>query len=181
LRFDRENVGMQQLLISIRAMRGAGAGVQRTLELEVQHQASPTNGALAFELASLYFHLRRTNEAFAVFDRLVNHPGADANSLLSVAQVYAQLGQGPRLERTLLALTRVTPESPEAWYDLASTQAVLGKPKEAFEHLKRAIELSQRRRGIEEGAPDLRLTAASNQAFASLRSIEEFQSLVRTN
>jgi tetratricopeptide (TPR) repeat protein len=188
LRFDRENLSMQQLLNQVRTMRQAGGAgpvpprpQQRVIELEIQHQANPSNGPLAFELASLYLHLRRTNEAFAVFDRLTGQPGVDANALLSVAQVYAQLGQGPRLEATLLALTTTTPESPEAWYDLASTQAILGKSKEALDHLQRAVELSQQRRATTTTAPDLRITASASPAFASLKALPEFQALVATN
>jgi len=179
---------MKQLLVSIQAMKGGAAGIpgvsqplQRALELEVKHQADPTNGTLAFELASLYMHLGRTNQAFAVLDRLVGQPAADANALLSVAQVYATMGQGARLEKVLLSLTRVTPDNPEAWYDLASTEAVLGKPKEAMGYLTQAIQLSLQRMSTNLAATDLRRVAATNQAFASLRSLEEFQSLVKTN
>jgi len=191
LRFDRENPAIQSLLAQIRAFQAgsataAAAGsvvpaqpMQRVTELEAQFRASPTNGPLAFELASLYLHLWRTNDAVLVLERLGSQPGVDANVLLSVANVFAQMGEGDRLERMLVRLVGVTPESAEAWYDLASTRAILGKLEEALSDLKEAIRLSDARLVVDGSARDLRADASTNRGFAVLRARPEFQALMQ--
>ena len=48
-------------------------------------------------------------------------------AVLSIAQAYATLGNAAKLEAALERLTKVMPESPEAWYDLAVLKCGLGK------------------------------------------------------
>jgi hypothetical protein len=72
----------------------------------------------------------------------------------------------------------LTPDNPEAWYDLASTQAVLDHSDEALRNLAQAIRLSDVRRQIDGNARDLRLDAATNTGFVSLREHAKFQALM---
>jgi Flp pilus assembly protein TadD len=122
--------------------------------------------------------MQQTNAAFHIFDQLINSPQADATVFLSVAGAYAQLQQGARLESVLQRLVKATPENPEAWYDLATTQAQLGKTNDALQSLGKAVDLSAQRLTKQPKAPDLRKNAATNQSFASLHNQPEFQKLV---
>jgi hypothetical protein len=72
----------------------------------------------------------------------------------------------------------LAPDNPEAWYDLATTQAQLNKINEALESLGKALDLSTQRLARQPKAPDLRKNAATNQQFASLHNRPEFQKLV---
>ena len=185
LRFDRDNPFIQNLLNSIKGARQTQGQVttqftqaqQKLGQLDQQFRSNPGDARVAFELSSLYLQLQQTNAAFQVLDQLVNTQ-TDANVLLSVAGAYVQLQQGARLETILQKLVKVTPESPEAWYDLASTQAQLGKSNEALQALSKALELSAKRLAKQPTAPDLRKNAATNQSFASVRARPEFQALV---
>jgi Flp pilus assembly protein TadD len=182
LRFDRDNPFIQSLLSQIKGARqsqGQFTQAQQKLnQLELQLKTNPSDAKVAFELSSLYLQMQQTNAAFHILDQLINSPQADTTVLLSVAGAYAQLQQGARLESVLQRLVKATPENPEAWYDLATTQAQLGKTNEALQSLGKAVDLSAQRLTKQPKAPDLRKNAATNQSFASLHNRPEFQKLV---
>jgi tetratricopeptide (TPR) repeat protein/phage shock protein PspC (stress-responsive transcriptional regulator) len=186
LRFDPGNQSVQALLIQIQMLKAGAQPMsapaqpdQRVAELEAQWRANPGDGVVAFELASLYLHLWRTNDAILALERLGNQPGVDANTLLSVANVFAQMGQGDRLERVLRRLVDLTPDSAEAWYDLASTQAILGKADEAMENLAQAIRLADERRSVDPSARDLRADALTNRGFSAMQNRPDYRQLMR--
>jgi tetratricopeptide (TPR) repeat protein/phage shock protein PspC (stress-responsive transcriptional regulator) len=182
LKFDRENVNIQNWVNQIREMKQRQPQIQAAQQslsrLEEQFRTNPSDGKAAFDLASVYLQRQQTSAALTILDQLVNSPTADANTLLSVARAYVQLQQGGRLEAALKRLVIVTPESPEAWYDLAATQAVLGKGEEAIQTLRKAIELNNKRLAQQPGSGDLRKAIATNQSFAALRNSPEFQKLL---
>lgn len=146
-----------------------------------QYRADTNNAAVAFQLISVYLISQQTNAAVQLLDELVARPKADASTLLSAAQAYAQLMDAKKLEMTLEKLATVVPDSPEAWYDLATVQATLGKPTQAMQNLKKALELNQQRLSNQPGSRDLRASAAAENRFAQLRALPEFQKITRTN
>ncbi|HKS37066.1 MAG TPA: tetratricopeptide repeat protein, partial [Verrucomicrobiae bacterium] len=182
LKFDRENANIQNWVNQIRDMKQRQpqmqAAQQSLSRLEEQFRTNPSDGKAAFDLASIYLTRQQTSAALTILDQLVNSPNADANTLLSVAQAYVQLQQGARLEVVLKRLVTVTPDSPEAWYDLAATQAILGKGEEAIQTLRKAIELNNKRLTRLPGSGDLRKAIATNQSFLALRNSPEFQKLL---
>jgi tetratricopeptide (TPR) repeat protein len=182
LRFDRDNLTIKNWVEQLRGMRQGPAPFaavqQRLTQLEAQYRANPTNAKTVFDLASLYLQAQRTNAAFGLFDQLLTQPNVDLNSVLSIANAYAQLQHGPRLEATLRKLVTLTPGSPEAWYDLAATQAILKRPNDSLQSLTRAVELSNQRLGADPAQRDLRKDAATNRSFAHLQALPEFQKLV---
>jgi len=186
LRFDRDNTFIQNLLNQIKAARQTqgqaltqfSQAQQKLSQLELQFKTNPGDARVAFDLSSLYLQMHETSAAYHIFDQLIESPQADTTVLLSVAGAYAQLQQGARLELVLQKLVKMTPESPEAWYDLATTQAQLGKSKDALQTLGKALDLSAQRLAKEPKSPDLRKNAATNQSFASLHNRPEFQKLV---
>lgn len=181
LRFDRDNANMENWVDQLRAARDAqgqvGAMRQQLGELEAA-STNLTNAQAAFDLASVYLQMQRTNEALVLLDRILNQPDATATIVLSVANAYAELQQGQRLETALTRLTLVSPESPEAWYDLASVRAILGKPQESLAALNQALQLSAARLSRDPSASDLRSNAATNRSFNPLRNLSEFQRLL---
>ena len=84
-------------------------------------------------------------------------------------------------EEALQKLTVALPDSPEAWYDLATVQATVGKAQPGLQSLRKALVLNQKRLTNEPGAKDLRQVANEDSRFALLRKMPEFQQLVRTN
>jgi len=95
-----------------------------------------------------------------------------------VAQIYNELGDMPKLEASLEKLTKVSPESPEAWYDLAAMKARLGKNPEALSNLARCLELSGQRLQRDPKAQDLSNAARLEARFTTLRATPEFRKLL---
>jgi tetratricopeptide (TPR) repeat protein/phage shock protein PspC (stress-responsive transcriptional regulator) len=182
LRFDPDNETLQEWVARIQGAFESRADIEQMQErlgtLEQSVQITPTNASAVFDLASLYIEMNRTSDALHLFDQLVEQPGADLNTVLSVANAYAQLQDGERLETALQRLVVMTPDSPEAWYDLASTQAILGKYDQALQSLARALDLSNARLAADPRQPDLRHGATTNVSFLPLRNRPEFQRLL---
>jgi tetratricopeptide (TPR) repeat protein len=182
LRFDRENQNMQSWVAQLRAARDTqgqiGVMRQQLGDLEAAASTNLSDPKAAFELASIYIQLQRTNEAIALLDRVLSQPDIAVTTVLSVANAYAELQQGSRLESALLRLTAVSPESPEAWYDLASVRSILGKPSQSLEALERALQLSDDRLSRDPAASNLRLNSITNRSLMPLHDLPEFQRLI---
>lgn len=160
------------------AQAGPAPMAQAVAQLEKAYADAPTNVQNALNLAAAYLQLQRTNDAMGILDRIVTGPTPDPNAVLVVANVFNQMGNYQKLEQALAKLASLAPESPEAWYDLAAIRTVLGRTPEALENLKRAIELSAKRRTVTTNAPDLLANARTDSRFAPLRALPEFQKLL---
>jgi predicted Zn-dependent protease len=95
-----------------------------------------------------------------------------------VAAAYGQLGKMDKLENVLEKLTRIDSNSPEAWYDLAGSRAVLNQTAPAIAALKQALDLSSKRLASNPKAADLRVRAASDPEFNNVRNTPEFKALL---
>ncbi|MFO1498780.1 MAG: DUF2723 domain-containing protein [Verrucomicrobiota bacterium] len=146
-----------------------------------QFSTNSNNIPVAFQLVSIYLITQQTNAAVQLLDQLAERPNADPSTLLSAAQAYAQLLDAPKLERTLQKLAVAVPDSPEAWYDLATVQATMGKNPQAMQSLRKALQLNQHRLTNQPGSKDLRPVAAADVHFSPFRAIPEFQRLTKTN
>lgn len=155
---------------------------------EVQKQVSSlaatfekdkANITSAFHLAEAYAQLQRSNDAFAVLDTLLAQTNVTHEAVLQAAIFAQQLRNVPLMERALLRLTQVSPESPEAWYDLAAMQSSLGKLDLAAKSLRQAVVLSDRRLKTNSTAKDLRKDLATESRFAPLRARPDWEMITR--
>jgi Flp pilus assembly protein TadD/phage shock protein PspC (stress-responsive transcriptional regulator) len=182
LKFDRENVNVQNWLKTIRGYKQqpgqASLMPQSVGQLEQQYRTNPADAKAAFELASAYLQLGQTNSALIILDQLVTNPQSDVSALLSVANAYVTLQQGARLENVLKRLVQLSPNNPEAWYDLAGTQTLLGKTSNALQSLAKAIQFSDERLKLQPTNQNLRANAAANRNFDPIRQLPEFQKLI---
>ncbi|HTG45867.1 MAG TPA: DUF2723 domain-containing protein, partial [Verrucomicrobiae bacterium] len=185
MKFDPDNPAMEALARNIGEIlknqpRGAAAGgtqqnvVAPLVAAEALYNANPSNLTNAFQLASLYFQLQRTNEGNTVLESLIANSNANSQVILSVANAYSQLGNAVGLERAFTRATQVMTDSPETWYDLARVQATLNKTAQALSSLKRAVELSNSRLATNPGAFNIARDAITNQNFAALRANQDF-------
>jgi tetratricopeptide (TPR) repeat protein len=154
------------------------AAAKDSSQLEKEFSSNPTNFIAGLDLAHSYLSSGQTNKAFKLLDQIVASEDVNANALNNVAQIFAQQQNLEKLETVLVRLTEVTPDSPEAWYDLAGLKSVLGKKSEAIADLKKSLELNSQRLQTNPSARDLAAQAAKDSHFNSLKSDPEFQSLL---
>jgi predicted Zn-dependent protease len=148
------------------------------VELQQQWNASPTNLQLGLSLAANLLQLRQTSAAIATLDRVLAATNIDSGAVLACAQAFLQMNNLPKLEQTLQRLTTVTPESPEAWYDLAAIKATLGKRDDSVTALKQSVLLSDARLEKMPSAKNLRNEAVKDARLATLRTHPDFQEII---
>jgi tetratricopeptide (TPR) repeat protein len=182
MKFDPDNNSLRSLmqnLLDIEKGQSQSQQAQATIATaEAAFRTNPADLKAAFQLASVYLSLQRTNDANSVFQQLIDRPEANEQTLLSVAQAHSQLGNMPGLEATLSKLVKIMPTNPEAWYDLARAQAVLRKAPEALKSLHSAVVLSNARLKTNAGAKNLAAAALEEPSFGIIRTSPEFSKAV---
>ena len=146
-------------------------------KLEALVRANPGNFAAANALAEAYRHLQKPDVAIRALDGIINHPKVTASAVVQAAQQYAALSDPTKMEAALIKLTQLAPDLPEAWYDLAALRTALGKPQEALTALRRALDLSAKRKATDPKARDLAAEALKDASFTTLRENPEFKQL----
>ncbi|HTL18576.1 MAG TPA: tetratricopeptide repeat protein, partial [Patescibacteria group bacterium] len=179
--YNAQVIGLVDNLRSIKNQMSAMQPGQRgndlpTIEAEVRR--NPNNSQAAVQLAGVYVQMQQTGRAIQLLDTVLSNPAAPPTVIIHAAQLFNQLAEFPKLEAALERLTQVSPESPEAWYDLAAMKANLGKNSEALTALKRCLELNAARLQTNPSAPDLSKNARQELRFSSLRSTPEFKQLL---
>jgi tetratricopeptide (TPR) repeat protein len=202
LKFDPENPGMVALNENIRQIQGSGqqgqpqptaalpmnTGAPSTaglvtaatdeaamMLLEDQYRKDPGNLNVAFQLASHYFRLKRTNDGYRVLEDLIQRSNTTPQAVLSVARAYSDLGDVMRLEKAFLRATQVLSNSPETWYDLSRVQLAMRKTNDSLVALKRAIDVSKAGLATNPSTFDVAKDARTNNNFAAVREHPEFK------
>jgi len=179
---DRQFTGLVESLRSFKQQSAEKEQTQSTFQqMEQAVRTNPTTLQAALDLADAYQRAHQTSRAVEVLDETVSKPGADTSVLLKVAQQYAQMANTAKLEATLERLVKVTPTSPEVWYDLAALKSRLNKSSEALAALKQALDLSAARLKQNPTARDLLQHTRSHVRFDALRQTSEFEKLVPSN
>ena len=179
LKFDPENPSMHGLKANLQEIKKGQAMAQQAQSsiaaIEARYNTNPSDLKAAFDLASAYLALQKSNEANLVLERLVAQPNASPETLLSVANAYSTLQNMTGLEATLSKLVKALPENPEAWYDLARARAAMRKVPESLDALRTAVILSNKRLATNQAARNLATDAPNDPALAGLRNLPEFQ------
>lgn len=182
-RFDTESAYLQGVIDQLAAVVQTAISTVQAQDLlsqyEQAHQADPTNLNTALTLVQAYATLGRTNDAFGVLDGIVSRPGTQPQVLMAVADAYMQLGQYGRTETALRRLVTLMPDTPELWYDLAGAQVAIGRNAEAIVSLRACFTVNDARGAADPDAKDLRRLAETDPRFRPLRSLPEFQQLLR--
>jgi len=150
--------------------------------METEARDHPADVRNMLMLGSAYCQMQRTNEAVAIFDQVFTNSALTYNEIAALAQLYSKMGSGyyDKLETALLKLVTLAPEQiqPEAYYDLAALEAMLGKNTESLNNLRIAMDLNSKRLQLNPAASNLALTNRSDQRFDPLRNLPEFQKIV---
>jgi tetratricopeptide (TPR) repeat protein len=180
-KLDPYNGQFTYLIGNLNSMRGQVEAMPQIeseiTKLENEVKANPTNFSQQFQLAQRLFDLRQNDRALQVLDQALNNPQVPVPVVLSLAQAFQQLGQPVRMQAALQKLVQLEPDSPEAWYDLAASQAAMHQNPAAIDSLKKSLELNSKRLAQNSKSTDLRTNIASDPRFADLRNTPEFKAL----
>jgi tetratricopeptide (TPR) repeat protein len=182
--YNAQVIGLVSNLQSIKNQMSSMVPAQPHNDLqgmEEEVRKNPNNVQASVQLAGVYAQVQQTGRAMQLLEGALTNPSVQPNVVIHAAQIYNQLGDLPKLEAALERLTKVSPESPEAWYDLAAMKANLGKNAEALPALSRCLELSAKRLQRDPKARDLAKDARQEVRFTALRATPEFQKLLPSN
>ena len=149
------------------------------LERDVRAQGS--NSQSMVELAKIYLQLQQTSRAVELLDGVLNSPSAEPAAVIRAAMLYSDMLNWPKREAALEKLVKISPDSPEAWYDLAAMKANLRKEAEALPALSNALSLNARRLRENPKALNLLAHLSNDQSFISLRQTPDYQRLLSPN
>ena len=147
-------------------------------QLEKQVAAEPANGQASYNLAMHYAQAQQPEKALQVADRMIANPQADMNGLLMAAQVCNQLGQIARVEQALARIVKISPDNPEAWFDLASVQAAQNRSTQAIDSMREMLARNAQRLARDPKAPNLFSNAQTDARLNNLRQLPEFKQLM---
>ncbi|MCC6823429.1 MAG: DUF2723 domain-containing protein [Verrucomicrobia subdivision 3 bacterium] len=157
---------------------------QRTVDqgglakLEAEVRANPTNFQAALGLAVNYLQAQQIERGLALLDSVVANPRVEAAVLMTVADLYKQMNNLPKLEATMTRMVQLLPANAEAWYDLAGLRGGLGRPTDSLTAISNAITISNARRATNSAALDLLAEARKDGRLNPLRNLPAFQKLV---
>jgi len=186
LKLDPYSPQVNNLVANLKSFKAQRAGLPApqpmpangTRLLEDVVRTNPADIAATVELAGVYLQMKQTNQAVQLLDRVLNSPSAPPGAVIRAAQIYAQAADWTKLEASLEKLVKISPDNPEAWYDLAAFKANLRKDKEALPALAKALDLSSRRLKQNPNAKDLVAEVRKDARFDHLRQNPEFQKLL---
>jgi tetratricopeptide (TPR) repeat protein len=175
LKLDPYNGQVKGLVDNLEAIKAQrfGPGV-----MEEELRRNPNNFQAALGLAQAYADGQQPARAGQTLDVMLKNPNVPQLAVIQAAKLYAAMSNWPGLEGALEKLVKVSPDSPEAWYDLAAFKANLRKDKEALPALSQALALNAKRLESNPNATNLLPAARTDERFVFLRQTPEFQKLV---
>jgi len=178
LKLDPNNGQIAGLIANLKEWRQRTVDQGGLLKLEAEVRAHPTNFQAALGLAVNYLQAQQFERGQAILDSIVTNPRADSGALMSVADLFKQLNNLPKLETAMARLVQLMPANAEAWYDLAALRGSLGRTAESLTAVSNAITISTARRATNTTAVDLLAEARKDGRLNPLRNLPEFQKLI---
>ena len=163
-KLDADNTQVDGLLRDLKNLKTGGNTQGGQLDLQT-----------AFNEVRAFIDKKQNDKAIQKLDQIMAQPTSDGNVALTAARFFVEIGDVPRFEAALIKLTTLSPDNPEAWFDLAGVQAVMSKNAEAMESLKKCVALNQARLARDPKALDLMKNVMNDQRFVNLRQLPQFK------
>jgi tetratricopeptide (TPR) repeat protein len=128
-------------------------------------------------LSENYRRLHQEPSAILAWEPVLQSPKPNPTALRYAASEYNEMHNYAKLEQALEKLTKAIPDAPEAWYQLASLEAGLGKASNAIVSLKQAANITAAQRQTNPSAPDVLAIARQDPKFSVLKTNPEFMQL----
>jgi hypothetical protein len=159
-------------------------GMDQVQSMEAEARTNPADlnndvqlgGLLEQSQPAMVTALYKQVEPFA--DKALADSNTPARDLSSIAQIYAQLNDLPKVQAVLKRMVALSPDQPEIHYDLAAVTATLGQNSDALAELKIAMDLNAARLKSNPSAPNLLPQARSDPHFAPISNLPEFKQIV---
>jgi tetratricopeptide (TPR) repeat protein len=140
MKFDPDNPSMEALLANVTellksqphpitaapAPAPAGGDPAPLAAAKAAYKVDPSNLTNAFQLASYYFSLQRTNEGYDVLRGLLKNTNANAQTILSVVNAYQQLGNTSAVQKELEGVLSNTNANAQAVLSVATAFLQMG-------------------------------------------------------
>ena len=183
LKLDSDNEQNIKLVNDLRGIKKDNAlrtqAFSHLEEMEKMAQTNPANVPNLVTLGATYLlSLQQTNRAVEMFDLALSRPELKDNEASAIAAYFAQMNNYQKLETALHRTVEISPDKPEARYDLAALQSILGRNDESLSNLASALALSARQLATNPGAHDLHATLQSDPRFERIKTLPEFQKLL---
>jgi tetratricopeptide (TPR) repeat protein len=174
---------IEQIKKQIADQTASNAQVTTQLQqMETEAHGHPTNVQNLLMLGGAYLQMQRTNDAIALFDQALANPAISYDEVAGLAQLYFKMGNGYLNKLVAVVQKRAVlspePARPEAYYDLTTLDAVMGRTGEALDNLRIAMDLNAKRLKANPNASDLAATNRADPRFDALRNLPEFQKIV---
>jgi thioredoxin-like negative regulator of GroEL len=145
----------------------SGFGRMRQLEQEItQSPGGRLDVQKALQLAVIYKDMKEQSKFMSLTDTILNNTNLPHQVFMNLAQLYAQVGDFPKMARALeIYLTKV-PTDVNAIIDLAALRVMAQQPNAAIPLLERAAKI---------GGPSISQRIMQDRRFTSLRALPEFQ------
>jgi thioredoxin-like negative regulator of GroEL len=178
LKLDPYNVQIAGLISNLRDWKQRSVDQGGLQKLEAEVRANPTNFQAALSLAVNYLQAQQFERGLAILDGIVANPRVEAGAIMTVADLYKQLNNLPKLEATMARMVELLPANAEAWYDLGALRSGLGRTADSLTAISNAIMISTARRATNPAAIDLLAEARKDGRLNPLRNLPEFQKLI---
>lgn len=153
--------------------------------LDSLSQAASTDAVTLVPVAQAYGQLGQTAKSQLTLTRLLPlseqilaDPQADNARLQAALQTFQLAGNVAKMEAALQRLVKLSPTSPELWYDLGALLTFQAKTNAAIAAVSNAVQHSNARLKQTPGAQDLRVMATTDGRFNAIRAHPEFQKVI---
>jgi tetratricopeptide (TPR) repeat protein len=182
LKLDPYNGSVSDLIDNLERFKNQ-AGDRARMEEQVQGmedkaRTNPADFQNIFSLVGYYMQTQQTNRANDLLEHAISQSNVPPDVLRGAAQFFAQTTQFSKLETVLKKLTTTLPNEPEAWYDLARLEVLMGNKDESIKDLQTSLNLSDQRLKTNPSARNIRDAARTEAGFNPIRGMPEFQKLV---
>jgi tetratricopeptide (TPR) repeat protein len=122
----------------------------------------------------------QSNAAEQILDQLLTFPGADSDTMRSVANFYLGMRNFAKSEQAILRLTQLFPDRSDSWYNLATVQAFRGELPQALASLKKSLDINAAEMAKDPKTANLRAHLFQDPYFAPMRQTPEFKAAFGT-
>ncbi len=150
-------------------------GVAKTVKPEHSVKSSQSDrtrdAQIQYEKAERFRKQGRLKDAKRFYEEALKLDPRHVDALNNLGVVYLHDKDYSAAQRKFEAITRIEPNDADPYYNLACLHALKGEERQALAYLKKAVSLN----------PLVRTWARRDRDLDNLRSIPEFEEIIRTN